>query len=162
LDERIGLLDGVVTTVWALGDKSSGKYARLVQRFEAWAEGARAAVASRRSLGRRGGGEEEAVVFVSDLDAAGWKADCEGLIRKLGECRDVLRVLGHVDRDSSLATVLRGMEVLVADMLAELDLMLIILHEALASENEWVRAAVNGQGDGEDNTPRAGAIWRAF
>jgi len=155
LEEKVGLLDGVLGAVWGMGEKG-GRYNRVVRRFEIWMEGVRDVVTSRDG----GVGKGMDVEFVSDLDA-GWKGECEGLARKLGECRDVIGVLGRVEGESSLARILSGTDALVEDMLAGLDLMLAIEREAVARENDWVRS-VNREGDGEDDTPRAGAIWRAF
>lgn len=158
LDEKVAALDGVLATVWGLGEKG-GRYTRVVRRFEAWADGVRGVVAARGELGAGRGGE---VVFVADVENR-WKEDCEVLLRKLLECSDTIRLLGKGDGDqSSLARILDGLGALVEDMLAELDLMLAIEREAVESENEWVRAA-NGEEDGcHEDTPRAGAIWRAF
>ncbi|OIW33261.1 hypothetical protein CONLIGDRAFT_695711 [Coniochaeta ligniaria NRRL 30616] len=159
LEERVGLLDGVVTAVWGVGEKG-GRYPRVVRRFERWAEGVRDVMLARERV--RGGGE---VVFVGDLDGS-WKEDCAGLVRRLGECRDTLGFLGRGEGDavqggeSSLGRILRGVETLVDDMLAELELMLDIEREAVRGENEWVRGL--NRSAGEDDTPRAGAIWRAF
>lgn len=163
LEEKVRLLDGVVTAVWGVGERG-GRYARVVRRFERWAEGVRDVVLARSRVDDPSLSGE--VVFVSDLDAS-WKGDCTSLVRKLAECRDTLLFLGRGDGDaaveggeSSLDRILDGVKTLVDDMLAELELMLDIEREAVRGENEWVRA-VNRSG-GEDDTPRAGAIWRAF
>lgn len=164
LEEKVRLLDGVVTAVWGVGERG-GRYARVVRRFKRWAEGVRDVVLARSRVDDPSLAGE--VVFVSDLDAS-WKGDCTSLVRKLSECRDTLRFLGRADGDgavveggeSSLGRILDGVKTLVDDMLAELELMLDIEREAVRGENEWVRT-VNSSG-GEDDTPRAGAIWRAF
>lgn len=158
LEEKVTALDGVLGTVWALGEKG-GRYNRVVRRFETWAERIRDVVAARAELGAASGRE---VVFVTDLETP-WKEDCEALFRKLLECKDTVRLLGEVEGgQSSLARMLDGLGALVEDMLAELDLMLAIEREAVKGENEWVRAA-NSEEDGrQEDTPRAGAIWRAF
>jgi hypothetical protein len=131
-----------------------------VRRFESWAEGVRGVVRRRGRVG-------EDIVFVADLDK-GWKEDCEGLVRKLGECKGVLGRIGmrnveEGEGSSSLARILGGLGALVDGMLAELELMLDIEREAVWAENEWVRA-VNREGDGgaEDDTPGHGAMWRVF
>ncbi|KAB5570217.1 hypothetical protein GE09DRAFT_1217656 [Coniochaeta sp. 2T2.1] len=169
LDEKVGLLDGVLTTVWELGERG-GRYTRLVRRFERWVGGVREIISSREGL--EGGGEE--VRFITDLDAS-WKADCEGLARKLGVCKGTIGVLsqGRETREveekkggsSSLDRILEGVGQLVEDMLTEMELMMSIEREAVREENEWVKR-LNGENEEEDRgaAPRAGAgaIWRAF
>ncbi|KAH8909527.1 hypothetical protein BR93DRAFT_397884 [Coniochaeta sp. PMI_546] len=160
LEERVGMLDGVMTTVWGVGEKG-GRYTRVVRRFERWAEGVRDVVRARSQIGA---GEE--LVFITDLDAS-WKEDCASLARKLRECRATLAFLTHGDgdtvdgRQSSLGRILDGVETLLDDMVAELELMLSIEREAVKGENAWVKEE-NRRSSGQDDTPRAGAIWRAF
>lgn len=175
LDAMVQLLDAVLSGLWSLGEPG-GKYARVVRRFEKWAERMADIVEARRRDGEDGlgsgriddGGEE--LLFVGELDAA-WKAECAGLVRRLETWRRHLDELGDVpgeeghgdeagEQQSSLARVLRGCRTLVHDMLAELDVMEQIEREAMAQEDEWI-ARVNAD-DGGENTARAGAIWRVF
>jgi hypothetical protein len=159
LEERTRLLDVVLSTVWAWND-TGGKYARLVRRFERWAEEVETVVEARGRDLRPG----EEIVFVSDLDAS-WKGDCELLRRKLEEWRGVLRrdlrLEGVRVVESSLERILGGLEALVDDMLSELALMVEIELEAIRQEDEWVRAMNRGD-DGGGNDTRAGAIWRVL
>jgi hypothetical protein len=174
LDDKIQTLDAVLTVLWGLGDPG-GRYAKVVRRFGRWAE-AVGEVVERR--GRLHGPGQSKVVFVSELDAS-WKNECGGLARRLDECRRMLRDLGDGpaslggdddnNNKSSLAVILAACRRLVLDMLAELDMMEQMERDALAQENEWVRAANRDGGDGGasddvDVQPQrgAGAIWRAF
>ncbi|KAK2074335.1 hypothetical protein P8C59_008549 [Phyllachora maydis] len=170
LEEKLPVLDAVVSAVWSLGEPG-GRFARLVRRFEKWAERVADAVAARSDSGARGGQE---VVFVSELDA-GWRDECEGLSRRLDECRRMLQGLddgrdrdeagaGAVGDPSSLEVVLGACRTLVHDMLAELEIMERMQREAVAQEDMWVRGRNRAWAvrDQDTETPRAGAIWRAF
>lgn len=161
LEEKIRLLDVVLSTVWAWNE-TGGRYARTVRRFERWAEKMVGVVEARGYQLRQG----EEMVFISDLDAS-WRDDCAGLVRKLTEWRNVLlhdlwteEVRGE-DVPSSLDRVLGGLRALVDDMLSELGLMREIEREAVRQENEWVRG-MNRDDDGVGNDTRAGAIWRVL
>ncbi|KLU87465.1 hypothetical protein MAPG_06465 [Magnaporthiopsis poae ATCC 64411] len=61
---------------------------------------------------------------------------------------------------SSLAVVLAACRSLVHDMLAELDGMEQIEREALRQENEWIENM--NRDDSNDDTLKAGAIWRVL
>jgi hypothetical protein len=159
LEERTRLLDVVLSSVWAWND-TGGKYARVVRRFERWAEEMEAVLDARGRELRPG----EEVVFVSDLDAS-WKGDCEPLGRKLEEWREVLRhelrLEGATVVESSLERILHGLQAWVFDMLSELTLMVEIEREAIRQEDEWVKSMNRGD-DGGGNDTRAGAIWRVL
>lgn len=160
LEEKIRLLDVVLTTVWSWNE-TGGKYARTVRRFERWAEQV-AGVIEARGYHLPPGQE---MVFISDLDAS-WREDCGGLVRKLNEWRDVLvhdlwvnGVMGEEEVSSSLERILGGLRALVEDMLSELALMRAIEREAIVQENEWVQG-MNREHEEAGNDTRAGAIWR--
>ncbi|KAI0603038.1 hypothetical protein F4775DRAFT_531896 [Biscogniauxia sp. FL1348] len=148
LDEKVQLLDQVLSGVWSLGEPG-GRYQRAVSAFEAWASRASAILAAQRS------GDVDAllsgddVVFLSELDAGrAWKRDCAGLVRALEGWRDTLRDLGDADDEpdavdagySGLARALRGARALVHDMLAELEVMARIEREATAAEEAWIES----------------------
>lgn len=172
-EDKIQALDVVLSNVWSLGEPG-GKYARLVWRFEKWAEGAAGVIEARKGKGNGGEGE---LVFVSDLDAS-WKDECAGLARRLDEWKRLLAEMGDGPRgdeegqegyagggggklpESSLSRVLRACDSLVRDMLAELDLMLRMERDAVEQENEWIRNM--GQEEGSHKGPVAGAIWRVL
>jgi hypothetical protein len=164
LEEKIQVLDMLLTGIWGLGE-SGGKYARVLRRFERWVEKMREIEDART----RGDGtallDGEEVVFVGELDSS-WKDDCAGLVRKLDGWRRQLRELGEdpdghdeAGEPSSLSRILQASRSLVHDMLAELAIMDEIVREALQKEDEWIRGMIDDQ-DAGDDTPRAGAIWR--
>ncbi|KAK1765684.1 hypothetical protein QBC33DRAFT_454508 [Phialemonium atrogriseum] len=187
LEERVQMLDAVLSSVWGLGEPG-GRYARMARRFEKWVEGVAEVVAARRNGDGGGGGSVlllppsgEGLVFVSDLDA-GWKAECAGLVRKLDEWARLLAELGDVPRGddgddgdhgaggpgpggrrtaSSLERILGACRSLVRDMLAELELMQQIERDAIEQENEWIRSMTRDEGVTQD-VPSVGAIWRVI
>lgn len=191
LDGRIQSLDAVVSGVWALSEPG-GKYARVVRRFERWVErvmdleeardsGAIGLFASgavapdRHSFGNStntggggGGSSMEDALFLQDLDQT-WTDDCASMTRKLEGWQDQLEqcVRGGGGREpggdrssSSLARMLDGAGSLAGDMLAELGAMEEIRQAALAREQDWIEAM--NRDDDENDTPRAGAVWRAM
>ena len=164
LEEKIQALDAVVNGLWALSDPG-GRYARVVRRFERWMDQLFELEQARRDgrcLSQEGGGQ---ALFVGELDAS-WKDDCSGMLRRLDGWRRQLREMGEPPDDdgvtgkSSLSRMLEGSRALVHDMLTELHLMEEIEEEALAREDRWIERTNREDDDGND-TPRAGAIWRA-
>lgn len=105
LDEKIQLLDEVVSGVWGLGDPVAGRYARVVHAFEGWIEKAAGVLEAQRcgrdfgalvNGGDGGNGDDgdDILLFLSDLDDSGWKGECAGLARRLDGYRQSLRELG--------------------------------------------------------------------
>ncbi|KKY39276.1 hypothetical protein UCDDA912_g00696 [Diaporthe ampelina] len=168
LDGKIQVLDAILSGVWSLGEPS-GRYTRAVRKFENWADQARRAVEARRLAGGLGAlMDDDEVGFVAELDPA-WKDEVSSMARKLDSWRRQLGQIesGVVDVDqgedqksSSLARLLSGCRSQVHGMLAELDMMEQIERDALAQEAAWIRRM--NRDDDESDTPRAGAIWRAF
>lgn len=168
LDGKIQVLDAVLSGVWSLGEPN-GRYARVVRKFEKWTDQTRRAVEARRVDGGLGAlMDDDEVGFVTELDPA-WKDEVSSMARKLDSWRRQLGQLGSgvFDGDQgeelkpcSLARLLSGCRSQVHGMLAELDLMEQIERDALAQETAWIRRM--NRGDDESDTPRAGAIWRAF
>jgi hypothetical protein len=157
LEEKMQVLDEVVTGVWALGD-SAGKYARLVRRFERWLSRCQAILASRNDSEEFQGSN---VVFLEGLDQT-WKDDCLLAGRKLDSWRSHLKGLGHPDRGSSLGIIISGCWSLVEGMLTELGVMAQIERDAMTMEREWIQRMNNDGLDEDENTPVAGAIWRSM
>jgi hypothetical protein len=174
LDGKIQVLEVVLSGVWSLGEPT-GRYARAVRKFEKWADQTRRAVEARRADGGLGALMDDGEVgFVPGLDPA-WKEEVSFMARKLDSWRRHLGQLqleggvfgGDEDEDlesCSLARILAGCRSQVHGMLAELDLMEQIERDALAQETAWIRRMNRGDDDDNDgsDTPRAGAIWRAF
>ncbi|KAL2129565.1 hypothetical protein VTI74DRAFT_7596 [Chaetomium olivicolor] len=187
LEERVVLLDGVITGLWGLGEPG-GRYERVVRRFEEWVGRTEDILNMRQqhhqqqhqqaqegAVGLEAGlGENGQLVLIPEPDQA-WKEECAVLVRRLDDWRRKLRELGDVPppeapeegeevEPSSLSRILAGCRALVHGMLAELDIMEQIEREAMAEEMRWVRemnrrAMGNG---GDEDTPRAGAIWRVL
>lgn len=163
IDHKIQVLDGIMNGVWAMSD-AGGRYARTVRRFERWIDRVNEIEEARRSGTAliQGSGN----LFISELEAA-WKEECPGLIRKLDGWQRQLNDLGEMpplredgSQPASLIRMLKGCRSLVQTMLAELVVMEDIEREALEREDEWIEK-VNREDD-DDDTPRAGAIWRSF
>lgn len=168
LDGKVQLLDTILSGVWSLGEPS-GRYTRIVRKFEKWADQTRRAVEARRLAGGLGAlMDDDEVGFISELDSA-WKDEASLMARKLDSWRRQLGQLeggvfdddkGEGQKTSSLVRLLSGCRNQVHGMLAELDLMEQIERDALAQETAWIRRM--NRDDDESDTPRAGAIWRAF
>lgn len=169
LEEKIQVLDPVLSGLWSLGEPG-GKYARVIRRFERWAERMVDVVEARRRGGGLGVLDGEEIMFVGELDSA-WKDECAGLVRKLDGWRRQLKELGDAPDDaieettpvggrSSLAQILDGCRGLVHDMLVELNIMEQIERDALKQEADWIQKMNRDETD--DDMPKAGAIWRAF
>ncbi|ROW14958.1 hypothetical protein VPNG_03303 [Cytospora leucostoma] len=145
----------------------------------AWRASARERLGRRREAGGLGAlmGDDGTVAFVGELDPA-WRDEVASMTRKLDLWRRQLGQLGSgggglvsddgggdegkgQQQPSSLARILAGCREQVDGMLAELDVMGRIERDALAQEMAWVRR-MNRDDDDEIDTPRAGAIWRAF
>ena len=155
LDEKIQLLDEVISGVWILGD-SGGKYGRVVRRFERWLIRCQDIMSARAE---DEGLEDDEVVFLEELDAA-WKDECQILCRKLDSWRGQIKNLGTIDPGSSLAIVVDGCRNLVSSMLMELKVMSQIERDAMSMETEWIKSMNDDVLDDKD-TPVAGAIWRS-
>ncbi|KAK7740577.1 hypothetical protein SLS53_005422 [Cytospora paraplurivora] len=170
LEDRVQVLDGILSGVWSLGEPG-GRYARAVRKFERWAERMVWSAEARRKAGGLGAlMGDDTVAFVGELDPV-WKDEVASMTRKLDLWRRQLRQLGGglvpggggdegQQQPSSLVRILAGCRDQVDGMLAELDIMGQIERDALAQETAWVRRM--NRDDDEADTPRAGAIWRAF
>lgn len=156
LDEKVQVLDEVVTGVWNLGE-SGGKYGRVVRRFERWLSRCQGILAARES--EDGVGDVD-VVFVEELDGA-WKDDCLILGKKLETWRDQLRGLEAAEKGSSLAAVGDGCRSLVKGMLTELSVMSQIERDVMKREREWIKSMNDDVSDDEKDMLVAGACWRS-
>lgn len=174
LEARIQALDGILSGIWSFGEPN-GRYARVVRKFEKWFDAMVVAVEARRQAGGVGAlTEGNEVAFIRELDPA-WKEEVSLLTRKLDGWRRQLARLqidstmpdnhdieGEVRQSgSSLARILAGCRAQTHDMLAELDLMEQMERDAISQEAAWIKR-MNRDDDEMDDTPRAGAIWRAF
>lgn len=156
LDEKIQVLDEIVTGVWNLG-APSGKYGRIIRRFERWLSRCQGILASRQDDEAPENGE---VVFLEELDHT-WKDDCLLIERKLDVWKSSLRDLGIPDEGSSLATVVNGYSSLVEGMLEELRVLAQIERDAIAMERDWIKMMNDDGSDDDVDTYTAGAIWRS-
>jgi hypothetical protein len=197
LHDKAQALDHVLDGVWALSSPG-GRYERVVAAFEAWTDRVAAVVESQqlhllyadRGVATREGDKKKAegehvVLFLSELDDNGWKAERAGLNRKLDAWRRTLDVLGDVreagqsqpptctassngngdddNNSSSLARILGGCRALVDGMLGELEFMGQIERDAARAEREWIDQAneelrVDGEADAEAATDVL--LWR--
>lgn len=164
LEERIQILDAAIAGLWAL-EEPGGRYARVVRRFERWVD----RMCEIEEARRAGGAliQENDVLFIGELDSA-WKDECAGLVRRLDTIKRQLDQLGDFARDdqegeskdqSSLQRMVEGSRELVQGMLTELAVMDDIERDALAREDEWIERM--NRDDEMEDTPRAGAVWRA-
>lgn len=167
LDDKIQTLDGVLTGLWSLSEPS-GRYARVVRRFEKWVAQMMTAVEARRQAGGLGALMESGeVAFISEIDPT-WKEEASSLARKLDGWRRHLDQLedglsvqaDEKSQKSSLAVILACCLDQVHGMLAELETMDEIEQLAFKHEAAWIEKM--NREDVADDTPVAGAIWRAF
>lgn len=154
LDDKVQILDDVVSGVWNLGD-SGGKYARIVKKFERWLGKCQDTLEARA---RDDDGDD--ILFLEELDP-GWKEDCLVLGRKLEGWQRQLLDLGQPGNGSSLATVVDGYKGLVCGMLTELSVMAQVERDAMRKEVEWIKNMNDDFADESQNTPTSGAIWRS-
>ncbi|RDL40716.1 Uncharacterized protein BP5553_00695 [Venustampulla echinocandica] len=155
LEERIQILDEVVTGVWNMGEPG-GKHARLVRKFERWLSRCQGTLAARE---RDDGVGDDDMIFLEELDKS-WKDECLNLGRRLESWRDHLEQLGSLENGSSLATMVDNCWKLIKGMLMELSVMAQIERDAMQREVDWTRSMNDDISDEEDGRPVAGACWR--
>ena len=153
LDERVQVLDEVISGVWNLGD-SGGKYSRVVRRFERWLSRSQGTIAARES------DADADIIFVEEIEGT-WKDDCLILGKKLEAWREQLRGLETPDKGSSLAVVVDGCRRLVKGMLMELSVMAQIERDSMIREGEWIQSMNDDVDDEKNDMPVAGACWRS-
>lgn len=143
LEEKVQMLDQVLDGVWSLSEPG-GRYGRVVEGFEVWADRVAEIIAMRRSGNADDLVKDDEVLFVGDLDTR-WKDDCAGLVRKLDAWSKILREIGPAPAEdgagqekSSLSRALDGCRNLVHDMLAEMELMQDTEKESRNMEDEWI------------------------
>ena len=165
LEDKIQVLDQVLSAAWKLTEPG-GRYARLVKRFERWLDGVGRILEARKRTGGgfADGAQEGEAMFIEELDAE-WKAELQSLSRKLEQWQSQLLSLGEVHPQSqgtSLALVVRGVRELVQGMGDEVRAMERVERSVVASEEVWIREAIEGgEDDDEDgNEGVAGAVWR--
>ncbi|KAK4123699.1 hypothetical protein N657DRAFT_573206 [Parathielavia appendiculata] len=167
LEEKVVMLDSVVSGVWSVVGEPGGRYERVAREFGEWVA---------RVEGRGIGDEAAALELIPPLPPT-WHEEAAHLARRLDDWRRKLRELGHLptsapdntDGDGeaepgpSLARILAGCRALVHGMLAELDMMEQMQRDAAAAEMRWVREMNRHGLRGTDEGPaRAGAIWRVL
>ncbi|TVY38733.1 hypothetical protein LSUB1_G004813 [Lachnellula subtilissima] len=133
LEERVQVLDEVVSGVWNLGEST---------------------------IAARENDADGDIVFVEEIDG-GWKDDCLILGKKLEVWREKLRGLETPDTGSSLAVVVDGCRRLVKGMLMELSVMAQIERDIMIREGEWIQTMNDDVEDDEKDMPVAGACWRS-
>ncbi|TVY55373.1 hypothetical protein LCER1_G001863 [Lachnellula cervina] len=153
LEERVQVLDEVVSGVWNLGE-GGGKYGRVVRRFERWLSRSQGTIAVREN------DLDGDIIFVEELDEA-WKDDCLILGKKLEGWREQLRGLETPAKGSSLAVMVDGCRRLVKGMLMELSVMAQIERDIMIREGEWIQSMNDDVEDDEKDMPVAGACWRS-
>ncbi|KAL6832603.1 hypothetical protein V8C40DRAFT_235389 [Trichoderma camerunense] len=166
LDEKIQSLESIITNVWSLSDPG-GRYARVVRHFEIWIDGV-----SEMEDGRRKGAmliQGNDNLFIEDLDAR-WKEERGDLIQLLTGWRQQLSDIDDLSRDefyeppeedekSSLEKMLDGSRMLIDDMLAELEIMEEVEHEALAREDAWIEKMNRSEEDDDLRVSRVRGAW---
>ncbi|KAK4220652.1 hypothetical protein QBC38DRAFT_430356 [Podospora fimiseda] len=159
LESKIQVLDRTVQTVWVLTE--SGKYGKVVRRFQKWFERASGIMDCREDL--EGGNEERGLELIGKV-GEDWDREVEGLERKLKELKDGLRDInsGGVC-GGSVGRIVKGLGDLVWGMVEELEVMKGLEEEVLRQEMVWVRR-VNREGEEGKGSggKRAGAIWRGL
>lgn len=158
LEEKIQVLNEVVTGVWNLGE-SGGKYSRIVRKFERWLSRCQDILETRAHEDEVYDGDDE-ILFLEELDA-GWKDDCQVLSRKLDTWRAHLNDLGSPESGSSLATIVSGCRNLIRAMLTEISVMGQIERDAMSMEADWIKTMNNDVLEDDENIPAVGAAWRS-
>lgn len=156
LEEKIQILDEVITELWSMGE-AGGKYARIVRKFEKWMYGVMD-IHQARQKGQLLGDAD--VMFIEEIDGP-WRDECRAQSRKLEGWKDKLVSLGNVEGKGSLATVVEGCRAMVRGMMEELDIMKKIEMDIMRNEQQWVKAMID-EPEEEEQGPVAGAIWRRF
>ncbi|KAK4165290.1 hypothetical protein QBC43DRAFT_315645, partial [Cladorrhinum sp. PSN259] len=115
LERKVQVLDSTAQTVWALTEPQSGKYGKVVRRFEKWLNRAEVIMDGREV------GDIEELELIGKVGGE-WEREVEGLERKLGELRDGLRDIngGGVNGEGgSIGRMVKGLKDLVWGMLEE-------------------------------------------
>ena len=158
LEEKIQVLDEVVTGVWNLGE-SGGKYSRIIRKFERWLSRCQDILES-RTHDEEVPDDDYDILFLEELDAD-WKDDCHALSRKLETWRAHLNDLGTPANGSSLATICNGCRSLIRGMLTELSVMGQVERDAMSMEAEWIKSMNEEVMEDDENIPAVGAAWRS-
>lgn len=163
LEGKIQGLDTILSGMWTLTD-AGGRYARMVRRFERWLDQVSELHEARRVEGGMFRLRDGQALFVDEVETK-WKDDLAGIIRRLDgwgrQLQDIRQppdVQGH--NESSLSRMLRGLRALIDGMLEEVHLMEEMEQDALANEEAWIEAT--NKKDDDNDTQRAGAIWRVM
>ncbi|RKF51428.1 hypothetical protein GcM3_222009 [Golovinomyces cichoracearum] len=156
LDEKIQVLDDILTEVLNIGD-TGGKYSRVVRTFKKWLESCQDVLSYRA---RKDESNLEGL-FLEDLEST-WKDDCFSLYRKLGVWNENLRDLGMPQCQSSLVMMINWIQIIISGMLLELGLMAQMEEEVMKMERQWIKNMTEELTDEEvEDRQAAGAIWRS-
>jgi hypothetical protein len=174
LEEKVELLDSIASGVWSVSD-ASGKFAKVIRRFECWLAQVEEALDARRQFEEKQASKSHAeLLYIEELDQ-NWKNDCAGITRKLQYWESQLQELskgqlGHKTATpaevpaSGLARMLHGFRQLVESMLGELKMMESLEREALEQQSQWIQRMIGTDEDEEErhDTPgeSIGAAWR--
>ena len=164
LDEKIQVLDAVVSGAWSLSEPGS-KYNRLLQRFERWMKEV-CCIEEQRSSKDSVEVHDGEAMFLSELDNS-WKDDIYSIERRLREWEAQLHELGYTINSqaneatstSSLSRIMDGTKGMIDNMLTEISVMEGIEQEAAAREEEWIARMSSSEHDYD--THSVGAIWRS-
>ncbi|KAG5951028.1 hypothetical protein E4U53_003905 [Claviceps sorghi] len=163
MEDKIQVLDDVVTNLWILSDPAGGRYARLIRRFERFLDRACEAEAARQDPGWEPGQADPARVLCADELDASWRDEVAALTRRLEtwntQFSSVADDAAGGGSASALGRMLVGVGGLLRGMLRELYAMGEMEALALAREEAWMER-VNG-GD-EEGGVRGGAVWRVL
>ena len=156
LEERVQILDEVVTGLWGMSEPGS-RYSRVVRRFESWLQTVQA-IREARERGKltEGGGE---VVFIAELEDA-WRDELRSQSRKVDGYLEKMAELGGVEGKSGLAGAIRGFGEMARRMKEEVGVMKRVETAVVRAERDWIRTAIEDESEGEEDSRRAGAIWR--
>ncbi|KAK4185338.1 hypothetical protein QBC35DRAFT_503868 [Podospora australis] len=174
LESKIQFLDGTLQDIWALTEPGSGKHSRLMKRFDKWLLRAEDIISARRS------GEQSSELIGKFLGEVVDEDSFFVIKRKVEEMYRGLKEHGldfipedekkeeedgeerTVEEEEGLGSILKGVNALVKNMLAELGAVEDIQREVSKEETKWVRE-MNRAGEAEEEEKRrAGAIWRVL
>lgn len=151
LERKLRGLDEALAGAWALSEPG-GRYARLVRRFERWADRV-----CEMEDARKDGTLQGEDIFIEPLGDA-WEDEKNAVQQKLAACS---RALEGLDTPMGApGEMVDGTRRLVESMLGELSVMKGIQEAAMAREEHWIESM--NREDDEVDTPRAGAAWRTL
>lgn len=191
MEDKIQVLDEVVTNLWILSDPAGGRYAKLVRRFERFLDRVCDAEAARKHFFEKQKekqkqkvetdpaltptGESLDTLFVDELDAS-WKDEVATLTHRLETWKAQFSSVDDLparktpctDGDaeggsaSALEGMLAGLGRLLEGMLRELYAMGEMERLALGREEVWIERMNREDGEGVKGKEGVGAVWRVL